>query len=106
MNLLRRIPVAAFGIAAGYAASLGLMFARHQWVADASGRPIVIDFLAPFTAGRMALEGRALAAYDANIHHAAEIALVGHAFSGGLAWPYPPHFFFVTAALALLPYAI
>jgi hypothetical protein len=106
MGLLRRTPVAAFGIAAGYAASLALMFVRHQWILDASGRPIVIDFLAPFTAGRMALEGRALAAYDAHIHHAAEAALVGHAFAGGLAWPYPPHFFFITATLALLSYPV
>jgi hypothetical protein len=67
---------------------------------------MVIDFLAPFTAGRMALDGRALAAYDAQVHHAAEAALVGHPFSGGLAWPYPPHFFFVTALLALLPYTL
>src|SRR5215469_16105657 len=102
--LLRRIPVAASGIAAGYAASLGLMLARHQWILDPGGHPMVIDFLAPFTAGRMALQGRALAAYDAPVHHAVEATLVGHAFTGGLAWPYPPHFFFVTAALALLPY--
>jgi hypothetical protein len=106
MGLLRRMPVAALGIAAGYAASLALMLVRHQWILDANGRPIVIDFLAPFTAGRMALEGHALAAYDAHVHHVAEAALVGHAFSGGLAWPYPPHFFFVTAALALLSYPV
>lgn len=105
MGLLRRTPLAAAGIALGYAASLALLFARHLWILDAAGRPLVIDFLAPFAAGRMALEGRALAAYDPLVHHAAEAALVGHAFSGGLAWPYPPHFFFVTATLALLPYS-
>jgi hypothetical protein len=104
MNLSRRIPVVAFGIAAGYAVSLVLMFIRHQWILDAGGRPSVVDFLAPFAAGRMALEGHALAAYDPQLHHAAETVLVGPSFTGGLAWPYPPHFFFVTAALALLPY--
>jgi hypothetical protein len=106
MDFLRRTPVAALGIAIGYAASLALLFIRHQWIVAADGRPVVIDFLAPFSAGRMALEGRALAAYDPHIHHAAEAALVGHPFSGGLAWPYPPHFFFVTALLALLPYTL
>jgi arabinofuranan 3-O-arabinosyltransferase len=100
----RRLAAIGFGIATGCAGALAGMFQAGLWIVDGNGRPLIDDFLAPYAAGRMALEGQAAFAYNPWIHHAVETRLVGHGFTGGLAWPYPPQFFLVTAPLALLPY--
>jgi hypothetical protein len=94
----------AFGLTAGYAASLASTFAAHIWILDAKGHPVVDDFVAFWSAGRLALRGTALAAYDPRLEHAAEIATVGHRFAETLGWSYPPLFLFVAAALASIPY--
>lgn len=94
------------GIVAGYVASLISMFHRHVWILDARGTPIYTDFVAVWSAGKLALKGAALAAYDGRLQHAAELAAIRHTAQGFLGWPYPPHFFLVAAPLALLPYPI
>jgi hypothetical protein len=81
------------------------MCGLHIWYFDAHGHPLVIDFMSYWSAGRLALHGHALAAYDPHLRHAAEIATVGHPFKDVLGWWYPPLFLFVAAALACLPYA-
>jgi hypothetical protein len=99
------VVVTASAIVLGYALSLVLLYVTHVWILDAQGRPEVQDFVSFWSAGRLALKGAALSAYDPNIQHAAEAAVVGHGFDGALEWNYPPLFFFVVAALACLPYA-
>lgn len=95
----------AAGAAVAYAITLAHMFAAHQWLLDAQGRPLVADFLAMWSAGQLARGGAALAAYDGHLQHAAEVQALGHDFHGALGWPYPPFFLFVAAGLTLLGYA-
>jgi len=77
---------------------------QGYWLIDPSGRPIANDFVNVFAAGKLALQGKAVAAYDWTIHKQAEDAAVGYAFDGYYNWPYPPTFLFPAAALATLPY--
>jgi hypothetical protein len=105
-NRFNLFSTVACAIAAGYAGALALLFIRHQWIVDAQGRPIVTDFMEVWVAGRFALAGASVSAYDWQAHHAAQVALVGHDFQGSLNWSYPPVFLFVAALLACLPYAI
>jgi hypothetical protein len=93
------------GVAIGYVAALALMFVAHDWLLDARNQPVPTDFVAIWSAGRLALGGAALAAYDGARQHAAEVVAVGHDFPGLYGWPYPPSFFFVAQSLARLPYA-
>src|ERR1700733_9148333 len=93
-------------VAAGYVVALALLFARHDWIIDATGHPIVTDFLEVWVAGRFALAGHAAISYDWHAHHAAQVALAGHEFQGVLNWSYPPTVLFAAALLASLPYAV
>ena len=95
----------AAGTVFAYAVSLAVMFAAHQWLLDAQGRPLITDFLAVWSAGGLAHSGMALAAYDPYLQHAAEAAAAGHDFKGALGWPYPPFFLLVAAGLSCLGYA-
>jgi hypothetical protein len=97
--------VVAAGIVFGYAVSLVSLFFTHVWILDTQGRPQLQDFVAFWSAGKLALKGAAVAAYDPHAQHVAEAIAIGHDFPGALEWPYPPLFFFVVAPLALLPYA-
>ncbi len=103
---LNPVSIVACATAIGYVIALALLFFRHQWIVDAQGRPIVTDFMEVWVAGRFALAGAAVTAYDWQAHHAAQVALVGHDFQGVLNWSYPPLFLFVAALLACLPYTI
>jgi len=96
----------AGAIVFGYAVSLGLKYVAWTWIVDAHGRPILEDFVTLWAAGKTALGGMALMAYDGHAQHAAEAATVGHGFDGLLGWYYPPVFLFAAAALASLPYAL
>jgi arabinofuranan 3-O-arabinosyltransferase len=95
----------ATGCFLGYVGYLALMFAGGHWIIDANGHPQATDFVALWTAGRLALRDAALAAYDPRLRHAAQVAVVGHAFRGYFDWAYPPIFLFVVTPLAKLPYA-
>jgi arabinofuranan 3-O-arabinosyltransferase len=98
--------VLAIAVVLGYAELLLIMeFKYHAWILDGRGRPLVRDFAAFWTAGHEALSGRAHAAYNPALQHAAEVALIGRPYSGMLGWSYPPIFLFAAAALAVLPYA-
>lgn len=96
----------AGGIAAGYAIFLGRLFAAHRWVVDAGGAPLATDFLSFWSAGHLALGGKASAAYDWPTMHALQQRLMGHEAAGYLGWAYPPLFFGAAAILATLPYAV
>jgi arabinofuranan 3-O-arabinosyltransferase len=98
------LSVCAGAVAFGYGAWLVMQLVSHRWVVDAGGHAIVTDFLAPYTAGRLALAGHAVAAYSDSAQHAAETAIAGQNFAGRLGWPYPPQYFLILAPLACLTY--
>ncbi len=83
-------------------ATLALWTTGHGLL-DVWGRPIGTDFANPYAAGRLALEGRAAAAYDFSSLFAKEAEVTGQ--SGHVyGWHYPPIFLLVAAPLAALPY--
>jgi alpha-1,2-mannosyltransferase len=70
-------------------------------------RPISIvnrDFTSFWIAGKLAASGHAAQAYDPVALKAAAHAQIGTTFS--IAYPYPPHFFFLTVPLSWLPLGI
>lgn len=73
------------------------------WFVTAAG-PQDTDFLGLWSAGRMALEGRAAAAYDWTVHRQWEVDFIGHEMAGYYGWHYPPTFLLALSPLSLLPY--
>jgi hypothetical protein len=51
------VTVIVCGIVFGYALSLVMLFLTHVWILDAQGRPQVEDFVAFWSAGKLALKG-------------------------------------------------
>lgn len=86
----------------GTVIALGLLVATATGTVDRFGRPVGTDFSSFWTAGRMALEGHAAAAYDWKAHWAMQKAT--HGVELFYPWSYPPVFLLATAALAALPY--
>src|SRR5581483_5135937 len=82
-----------------------LVVSWNGWIVAVDGRPAPSDFLNVYSAGRLALDGQAAAAYDWDVLHATENALVGRAVTTYFGWHYPPPFLAVAALLASLPYA-
>jgi alpha-1,2-mannosyltransferase len=93
---------AAIAMIAGTIGSLGLLVATADGTLDLLGRPLGTDFSSFFTAGRMALAGRAAEAYDWAAH--LEFQRQFHGASSPFPWSYPPVFLVLAAALATLPY--
>ena len=77
-----------------------------SWLWDAAGRLISTDFLNVYAAGKLALTGAPVSAYDWPTHKQLEIQILGYDFKGYYGWHYPPFYLFVAAALATLPYAV
>ena len=100
----RLIGVIGLALALAYLVMLAGAFLQGQFLIDAASRPIANDFVGVYAAGRMALSGDAVSAYDWPLHKAAEVRALGHDFGGYYGWHYPPPFLFVAAVLALLPY--
>ncbi|HEY0331196.1 MAG TPA: glycosyltransferase family 87 protein [Rhodopseudomonas sp.] len=71
---------------------------------DRNGKPIGTDFSDPYAAGTLALAGRAADAYVPALQHDAERAVFGGREVPFYGWHYPPFFFAVAMAVALLPY--
>ena len=95
----------ATGCFLGYVGYLATRFFAGGWIVDGSGHPEPTDFVALWTAGKLANHGAAHAAYDPHLRHAAQLAVIGHDFQGYFDWAYPPVFLFVVALLAALPYS-
>lgn len=72
---------------------------------DAWGRPLGTDFSNVWTAGQMALDGRAPAAWDWAAHYQVQQAAHGDPHVPFYGWHYPPPFLLLAALLATLPYA-
>lgn len=102
-DMLRRI---CFGLIVANAAYLVAQILDKNWILDGGGRPIHTDFTNVYAAGRLVLESHAAAAYDWNLHYAAENAVVAHSPAAYLGWHYPPPFLLIAGLLAALPYAI
>ncbi len=86
--------------------SIGLatLVASSDGMRDFQGRPLGTDFSNVWSAGRMALEGRAAEAYDWAAHHAEQQKAFGDEGIPFYGWHYPPFFLIAAAALAVLPY--
>jgi hypothetical protein len=84
---------------------LATALATGSWLWDAAGRLISTDFLNVYAAGKFALQGTPVSAYDWPAHKQMEIQVLGYDFKGYYGWHYPPFYLFVASALAALPYA-
>ncbi|MGV7211760.1 glycosyltransferase family 87 protein [Bradyrhizobium sp. UFLA05-112] len=83
-----------------------LAYISHSWIYDANGLGNPTDFVNVWAAGRLALDGNAIQAWDWQVQKQVEVAVLGQDFSGYFAWHYPPPFLFVAAFLAQFPYAV
>ena len=79
-------------------------FVAGYLLPDAGGQLPAVDFVNVWVAGNHALNGIPATAYNAVVHKAAEVAVLGHDFDDPLPWVYPPTFFFPAFVLAKLPY--
>ncbi len=95
--------VATVSLALTGLALLALLVTSHGTL-DAWGRPLGTDFSNVWTAGQMALDGRAPAAWDWAAHYKAQQAAHGDPNVPFYGWHYPPPFLLVAALLATLPY--
>ncbi|HTU10699.1 MAG TPA: glycosyltransferase family 87 protein [Allosphingosinicella sp.] len=84
--------------------SLLYLLATAHGTLDAWGRPLGTDFSNVWTAGQMALDGRAPAAWDWTAHHQVQQAAHGDPAVPFYGWHYPPPFLLLAALLATLPY--
>jgi hypothetical protein len=89
---------------AGAVLAIGYFLETRHGTLDIMGRPIGTDFSNVWTAGRMALEGRAADAYNWALHYQVQQAAHGSESVPFYGWHYPPFFLLVAAALATLPY--
>ena len=94
-----------YAFAALYLLYFVILYRAGTWIVASTGLPIYTDFAAWWAAGMQALHGDPAALYNPEEFAKIQSALFepGQAFYPN--WPsYPPTFFLVLAALALLPY--
>ncbi len=94
----------AFGLIGAYLTLAIIGVLQGIWLIQQDGDFVEGDFIAFWSAGRMAMNGQAAAAYDWAAHHAVQVVAVGHEFEGFFAWHNPPGFFFLAVPFALPPY--
>jgi hypothetical protein len=99
----RLVHLVLFGLVVAYAALLIATFFMGIWLIGADGKPIGVDFVSFWAAGKLVLQGDAFDAYDWVIHKAVATA-AGIDIKGRFTFQYPPTFLLATPALALLPY--
>jgi glycosyl transferase family 87 len=85
-------------------AVLTWLFAFSHGTLDPLGRPLGTDFSDVWSAGKMALEGRAADAWNWSQHYAVQQAVHHKADVDFYGWHYPPPFLLIAAALATMPY--
>jgi len=95
--------VALVSLALGSLSLLYLVVTSHGTL-DAWGRPLGTDFSNVWTAGQMALDGRAAAAWDWAAHYQVQQAAHGDPNVPFYGWHYPPPFLLLAALLATVPY--
>jgi Glycosyltransferase family 87 len=84
--------------------SILYLLATSHGTLDAWGRPLGTDFSDVWTAGQMALDGRAPAAWDWAAHYQVQQSAHGDPHVPFYGWHYPPPFLLLAALLGLLPY--
>jgi hypothetical protein len=103
---LSRERVVRIAVIAGLGSLVSLiwLFGFSNGTLDPLGRPLGTDFSNVWTAGRMALDGRAADVWSWPDHFAVQRALHHKAEVDVFGWHYPPPFLLVAAALATMPY--
>lgn len=101
----RRILGYAWLAVALYAVSFICLTLLSPKLVDPSGKPIGYDFITFWSAGKLALAGRAEAAFDMQAIFELQRAAVP-ASDMIFLWHYPPTFHLVATVLALLPYMV
>jgi arabinofuranan 3-O-arabinosyltransferase len=96
--------LACFGLLVANLAYLAALLLATDWIVGPNGQPIHTDFTSVYAAGRLVLAGHPAAAYDWNLHYAAENAVAAHDPKQYLGWHYPPPFLMIAGLLAALPY--
>jgi hypothetical protein len=91
-------------VSLGYAA-LVTIGTWWRWVSPEGSR-ITNDFVAFWSAGVLALGGRAAEAYDAALLRAMQVEAIGGPFEGLYFWLNPPTFFLAVTPFALLPHLL
>ena len=99
--LAQPVVLICFALVVAHAVYLATSYVDGLWP-DRAGQPT--DFVAVWSAGKLALSGHPATVYDWPAHKLVEESAVGHAFDGYFGWHYPPTFLFVAILLALLPY--
>lgn len=84
------------------AASIVFLFLYSHGLLDYAGRPLGTDFSSFWSAGHMALQGRAAQAYDWGAMAIAQREIFGTEKLSP--WSYPPVFFLIVTPLAMLSY--
>ena len=87
-------------------AILAFLLATSSGTLDYQGRPLGTDFSQVWTAGRMALDGRAAEVWSWDAHRAVQLAFHGPGLKEWYGWHYPPPFLMVAALLAAMPYLL
>lgn len=99
-----RLRVYSILLLAAYVVAIVALIATSDGRVDRAGRPLGTDFANVYSAGRLALDGKAGLAYDFDAHHAVQKQVSGRADIPYFGWHYPPFFLLLAAALATLPY--
>ena len=101
-----RIGAWASGLVALYLVTLTAWALTGSWFVDAAGALTPTDFVSFWSAGHLALEGKADTAYDFATLQAVHALALGHPVIPQYYWFYPPIFLLLVAPLALLPYVL
>ena len=99
-----RVRPYAIGAICAYLAWATIGVIKGYWLYQSDGTPVPADFIAYWSAVRMAMQGQAALAYDWAAHHAVQVAAIGQEFQGFFAWHNPPHFLLLLLPFAPLPY--
>ena len=103
LRLPKAVDLIAFALCVAQALYLLTSHLLTHWPLEANGYT-ASDFVNVWAAGQLALQGTPALAYDLVAHRQAQVAAVGHDFSGNFPWYYPPIYLFVATGLASLPY--
>ena len=82
------------------------LLAGSQGTLDSFGRPLGTDFSNVWTAGWMALDGRAASAWSWPEHFAVQRAFHGSPTVDLFGWHYPPPFLLIATLVATMPYML
>ena len=78
----------------------------RYWPVGPDGFAVASDFASFWSAGRLAITGRAAEAYDWATQKAMQVAEIGRDFDGNYPWHNPPHAFFLVAPFGVPSYLI